>query len=46
MQERCNSSAIAMELRLSCTGPSMYDISQAHVVKSVDICEKELDVRT
>ena len=26
VQERLNSSALAMELRLSCTNPSVYDI--------------------
>ena len=30
VQERCNSSALAMELHLSCTNPSTWDISQGH----------------
>ena len=34
VQERCNSSALAMELRLSCTNPSIYNVMQ-----SVMLCE-------
>ena len=37
MQERCNSSALAMELRLSCSNPSIYalnKISLKYVFKS------------
>ena len=26
VQDRCNSSALALELRLSCTNPSIYDL--------------------
>ena len=28
VQERCNSSALAMELRLSCTNPSIYQLTE------------------
>ena len=30
VQERCNSSALAMELRLSCTNPSTYFMMRTH----------------
>ena len=34
VQERCNSSAIAMELRLSCTKPSIYMKWQEAIIES------------
>ena len=34
VQERCNSSALTMELRLSCTNPSMYSLWLAYTVDS------------
>ena len=39
VQERCNSSALALELHLSCTNPSIYDVHMA-VVHGEVCCKK------
>ena len=39
VQERCHSSALAMELRLSCTNPSRYDIISEWKVSYPSISE-------
>ena len=37
MQERCNSSALALELHLSCTNPSMWRYSERHIKEVIMI---------